>query len=179
MELHLHPHPLWLVPYISEPHICCLRATGQVREAGRGFACPPEQGPVSIPPHLFGPLFLLWWQEGRGFSALRGAASCCLCVREGRVLLHQSNSLSHFRMLLNLSTSSFSSATRLSRSFTCSHRTQLPSSQAQFHSRFSPSFPQAAQGDGEWGLWSVHHTLSLPIIPPQGEDFSHSSPAPA
>ena len=59
MEPHLHPHPLWPVPHIPEPHTCCLRATEQVREAGGKFACPPEQGPVSIPPHLLGPLFLL------------------------------------------------------------------------------------------------------------------------
>ena len=39
--------------------------------------------------------------------------------------LHQSISLSHSWMILNLSTSSFSSATRMSRSFTWSHRTQL------------------------------------------------------
>jgi len=54
-----------------------------------------------------------------------GVASCCLCLREGRVRLHPSISLSHSLLLLNLSTSSFSSATRLSRSFTWSHRTQL------------------------------------------------------
>jgi len=35
-----------------------------------------------------------------------------------------------------------------------------------------------AQGYGEWGLWSVRHT-SLPLLPPQGEDSSHSAPAPA
>ena len=29
------------------------------------------------------------------------------------------------------------------------------------------------------GLQSVHHTLSLSLLPPQDEDFSHSSPAPA
>jgi len=43
----------------------------------------------------------------------------------------------------------------------------------------STSSPRAAQGDGEWGLQSVHHTLSLPLLPPQREDSSHSSPAPA
>ena len=59
MELHLRPHPLWSVPHIPEPRICRLRATGQGREAGRGFTCHPKQGPVSIPPHLLGPLFLL------------------------------------------------------------------------------------------------------------------------
>jgi len=36
-----------------------------------------------------------------------------------------------------------------------------------------------AQGDGERGLWSVHHTLPLPLLPPQQEDSSHSAPAPA
>jgi len=35
-----------------------------------------------------------------------------------------------------------------------------------------------AQGNGEWGLRSVHHTLSLPLLPPQREDPSHSAPAP-
>ena len=44
---------------------------------------------------------------------------------------------------------------------------------------FSTSSPRVAQGDREWGLQSVHHTLSLPLLPPQGEDSSHSSPAPA
>jgi len=53
----------------------------------------------------------------------------------------------------------------------------LPSSRAQLHSRFSPCSSRAAQGDGEWGLRSVHHLLSLPILPPQGEDSSHSAPA--
>jgi len=24
----------------------------------------------------------------------------------------------------------------------------------------------AAWGDGQWGLWSAHHTLSLPLLPP-------------
>jgi len=55
----------------------------------------------------------------------------------------------------------------------------FPSSRAQLHCRFSPSSPRAVQGDGEWGLWSVHHTLSLPLLPPQGEDSSHSALAPA
>lgn len=32
------------------------------------------------------------------------------------------------------------------------------------------------QWDGEWGLQSVHYTLSLTIFPPQGEDYSYSSP---
>ncbi|KAK4818457.1 hypothetical protein QYF61_013663 [Mycteria americana] len=48
-----------------------------------------------------------------------------------------------------------------------------------FTPNFSASSPQAAQGDREWGLRSVHHTLALLLLPPQGEDSSHSSPAPA
>jgi len=52
----------------------------------------------------------------------------------------------------------------------------LPSSRDQLQSRFSPSSPQVAQGDGEWGLWSVHHTLSLPLLPPQREDSSTLCP---
>ena len=43
---------------------------------------------------------------------------------------------------------------------------------------FSISSLPEAQGDGEWGLRSVHHMLFLPLLPPQGEDSSHSSPAP-
>jgi len=35
-----------------------------------------------------------------------------------------------------------------------------------------------AEGQGT-GVGSVHHTLSLPLLPPQGEDSSCSSPAPA
>jgi len=54
MDLHLHPHLAG--PHIPEPHNCCLRATGEVREAGKGFV---EQGPISIPLCLLGPLFLL------------------------------------------------------------------------------------------------------------------------
>lgn len=34
------------------------------------------------------------------------------------------------------------------------------------------------QGDGEWVLKSVHHMLSLPLLPPHGEDSSCSSPVP-
>jgi len=78
MELHLHPLPLWPVPHIPEPRICCLRATGQVKKAGRGFACHPEQGPISIPPHLLGPLFLLGGKRVGGsllFVKLPPAAS--------------------------------------------------------------------------------------------------------
>jgi len=35
-----------------------------------------------------------------------------------------------------------------------------------------------AQADGQWGLQSVHHTLSLLLLPPRREDCSHSAPAP-
>ena len=66
-----------------------------------------------------------WWQEGRGSSASCRAASCCLGLRDGRVRLHQSISLSHSLMLLNLSTPFFSSATRLNRSLTWLHKTHL------------------------------------------------------
>jgi len=121
----LHPHPLWPVPHIPGPRICSLRATGQVREAGRGFPCHPEQGPVSIPPHLLGPLFLLGGKRvGGSLLFVEPPPAADQGLREGREQIHQSISLSHSRMLLNLSTSSFNSATRLSRSFTCSHRTQ-------------------------------------------------------
>ena len=44
---------------------------------------------------------------------------------------------------------------------------------------FLSLLPRVVQGDREWGLWSVHHTLPLPLLPPQGEDSSPSAPAPA
>jgi len=74
----LHPHPHWPVPHIPEPRICWLRAAGQGREAGRGFACHPEQGPVSIPPHLLGPLFLLSGQRVGGPLLLMKPPSAAL-----------------------------------------------------------------------------------------------------
>jgi len=43
---------------------------------------------------------------------------------------------------------------------------------------FSPSSPEVAKGDGEWGPWSVNHMLSLLLLPLQQEDSSHSAPAP-
>ena len=55
----------------------------------------------------------------------------------------------------------------------------LPSSRAQLHSRILYLPHPAVQGDGEWGLRSVDHTLSLPLHPLQGQHSSHSSPAPA
>jgi len=45
-------------PPVPESHNYCVRASGVEREAGRGFACCPEKGPVSIPPCLSGPLLL-------------------------------------------------------------------------------------------------------------------------
>jgi len=62
MEPHLHPHPLWPVPHIPEPRICCLRATGQ-----GGIPLPPRAGTCfHSPPSLRSPLSARW-QEGRGF----------------------------------------------------------------------------------------------------------------
>jgi len=43
---------------------------------------------------------------------------------------------------------------------------------------FPPHLSILSGVNGEWGLWSVHHTLSLPLLPPQAEDSSHSAPAP-
>ena len=42
----------------------------------------------------------------------------------------------------------------------------------------SNSSPGVAQGDTEWGLWSVHH-LSLLLLPPQGEGLLTLCPSPA
>ena len=65
-----------------------------------------------------------WWREGRGSSASCGTSILCACFGGGRAWLHQSVSPSHSLMLLNLSASSLSSATRTSRSSTWSQRTQ-------------------------------------------------------
>jgi len=66
-----------------------------------------------------------WWREGRGSSASCGAFILCACFGGGRAWLHQSISLLHSLMLLNISTSSLNSATRMSRSITWSQRTQV------------------------------------------------------
>jgi len=85
--------------------------------------------------------------------------------RKGSLIHHQSNQSGIVR-----------NKSRSSNSFP----PPLPSSRAQLHSRFSTSSPPGVvQGDGEWGLRSVHHTLSLPLLVPWEEDFSRSSPAPA
>jgi len=63
-------------------------------------------------------------QEGRASSASHGASILRVCLGDGRAWLHQSISLSHSLMLLNLSTPSLSSATQLSRPSTWSQRTQ-------------------------------------------------------
>lgn len=58
-----------------------------------------------------------------------------------------------------------------------------------FTPQFSTSFSWAAQGDGEWGLWSVNHILSLLLlsshalsllqngVPSMGDNPSQTSPA--
>jgi len=48
-----------------------------------------------------------------------------------------------------------------------------------FTTEFSTFSPQMMWGDWERGLWSIHQTLSLLLLPPHGEDSSHSSTAPA
>jgi len=88
-----------------------------------------------------------WWQEGRGSSASHGASILCACFGDGRAWVHQPISLSHSLMLLNLSTSSLSSATRLSRSSTWSQRTQafcpLPSDTTDRYHRQAQALPAA------------------------------------
>jgi len=43
---------------------------------------------------------------------------------------------------------------------------------------FSTSSLAVAERNRDWGLWSVHDTLFLLLLPPQKEDSSHSFPAP-
>ena len=40
---------------------------------------------------------------------------------------------------------------------------------------FFTSSPRVVQGNREWGLWSVHHMLSLLLLPPQGR-IPHTPP---
>ena len=90
--------------------------------------------------------------------------------RQNRLNLGRKGSLIHHQ----------SSQRRIVRNKTRSYNifpSPFPSSWAQFDSCFSISSPLVAQGEGEWGLRSVNGTLSLPLLVPQGEDSSHSSPA--
>ena len=64
-------------------------------EGGReGIRLPPRAGTHFHSPSSLRPPLSAWWQESRGFSAFREAASCCLCLRDGRERLHQSISVS-------------------------------------------------------------------------------------
>lgn len=36
LDLKLSVHP------VPGPHTCCIRAPGKMRQAGKGFACPPK-----------------------------------------------------------------------------------------------------------------------------------------
>jgi len=56
------------------------------------------------------------------------------------------------------------------------HPSFLP--RLNFTPNFSASSPQAVQPNREWGLQSVHYTLSMLLLHSQEEDSSHSSPAP-
>lgn len=59
------------------------------------------------------------------------------------------------------------------------HQPQTPPSHAQLQSfiqDLSLPPPWVAQGDGEWGLQSIHNSSSLPLLPPH--TFPHSSTGP-
>ena len=77
----LTPHPHLSGPHFLEPRICCLRASGEVREAGTGFTCRPKQGSISTPPCLLGPILVLSDKRLGRSSVSCGAPSCCLGLR--------------------------------------------------------------------------------------------------
>jgi len=94
------------------------------------------------------------------------------------VQLHQSIFLSHSLMFLNLSTSSFSSTTRLSRSFTWSHQTRLLSllfygTSARLRHSLQPEIWTAVclSGTSVWVL-----TLLLATAFPRVETTARMSP---
>lgn len=52
----------------------------------------------------------------------------------------------------------------------------LPSSQAYLHlDSFTSSSPSSVRG-GEWGLWSVHNSSSLLLLPPRAVPYSSLGP---
>lgn len=68
-----------------------------------------------------------WWWQSRGSTTLWGLSPLCLSCRFGKESLHQSVSYSHSLMLLNLFTSSLSSASILNRLSIHSHLMQVVS----------------------------------------------------
>lgn len=66
---------LYLILFLSlsflEVPACSTVAPGKGRDPGRGFACHPKQGPVSIPLSLRAPPAC--WEQGWGSSTPRGA----------------------------------------------------------------------------------------------------------
>jgi len=162
----LHPHPHFPGPHVPEPCIYCLRATGEAREARRGFACCPKQGCISIPLCLSGPLFLLGGKRaGSPLLLMEPPPAASASGRAG--CGSTSCSPSHCLMLLNLSTSSFSSATRLSRSFTWSHQTPLLS---LLSSGTSARLRHSLQPE----TWTAVRDLCLGPHAPSGDGFPAS-----
>ncbi|KAM9616085.1 uncharacterized protein ACIBXB_020459 [Morphnus guianensis] len=71
---------------------------------------------------------------------------------------------------LNLQALSVNKETKPNLKTPSPHASLLPGH--SFTPKFSTSSALAAQGDGEWALQSVRHTLSLLLLPPQGENSS-------
>ena len=117
--LPLYPHsPL---PRVTGLQTYFAEAPGEVKMVGMGFAYIAELGPVSTPPLLSNCLALLG--NGRaGGPPLPGEYRPHVCLAESYTT---SLSPAHTLILPNLSTSSWSAATTLSRSSTCSHLTHL------------------------------------------------------
>ena len=118
-----------------------------------GVACIFKLGPAAIPPLLSNRLSVLDYSKGEG--PLRfGGWDLCIFLSES---LHQSISCSHSLMVLNLSTSSLSSTTRLSSSSTCSHLTQVA------------SFPSSLGSSRLWHSLEGSAVCTAPASPSQGE----------
>jgi len=118
-QVHLPPHPDPPLPRVA--HTDFAEAPGEPKLAGMGVAYIAELGAISTPPLLSNCLALLG--NGRaGGPPLPGEYRPHVCLAESYTT---SLSPAHTLILPNLSTSSWSAATTLSRSSTCSHLTHL------------------------------------------------------
>lgn len=136
-------HPCSPSPVSRAPYCLCV---GNWKDGGDWEGAHLSlQGRTNIhfPPSLKSPLSA--WHEDMGSPASHAVSTCCPSLRDGRAWLHNL-SHSHSLVVLSLATASFSSATMLSKSFTCSHLTEvlaLPLSIAS--ARLLPSLQPGAE----------------------------------
>ena len=124
------PSPTSTSPWSSSSRATYLLHKG-TSESGTGWQAERQSCLLPKTGTCFYPLLSLrshppiWLWEGRWSPAAWRASPLCPSCRDDRMQLHQSISLPQSQMLLNLSTSSFSFTTMLSRSSTCSHCAQV------------------------------------------------------